>query len=187
MRHLLFVLLASLPLLVTAQLAQTHAFGLRVSGSYEDYRTENRFRALYDLSYRLPIGQQWSAELTAGYWRGSVENAATTTLGRQRPQQFQAAVTLQREWQFADPQWSSYVGAGIGVLHYNARGVGGALDGERLGETTNLTLQGIMGLRYRLEEAPLEFDFSLRPSYEGRGFGIVMPVSIGLRYRFGGR
>ncbi len=177
--------LAVTPLLLVAQVDRTHAVGIRFNPKYETARGADRLLENLDLSYRMPIGDRWSAEATAGYWRTSVVDLPRMLPGRMQSRRFQATVTLQRDWRMQNPQWTFYAGGGLGFLNYSSRNAGGTSDGESLGAKTNLTVQGVAGFRYALKRAPLELDLGIRPQYAGRGFGLTVRPSVGIRYHFG--
>ena len=188
----LAAILITLPLLAFGQGDAQHAIGLRVTADAGVGRVNSlSFEPNLDLSYRMPLKGPWALEFTAGYGRHeSLSRSVGTPNGLFTPvraQRLQGAVTLQREWRQRASDWVFYAGGGLGFLDYSERGTEGALDGKLLGSVTNVTWQGVVGWRYQFQRVPVELDLGFRPQYGGRGFGLELRPSVGMRYRFGGR
>ena len=180
--------LALLPCFAAAQSERPHAVGLRVSmlSNWDEF--ENDPIPSFDLSYRLPLRRHWSVEVTAGLARGrAFDDIRTGVSGPVRSRSIQGAVTVQRAWALRNPQWVVYAGAGVGFRDYRLSRVNESAAGATLRRGTNLTLQGVAGVRYSFKRAPVELDLGFRPQYAGEGFGVDLRPSVGLRYRFGGR
>ena len=182
--------LSLMPLLVGAQGGGASAIGLRVNPGYSsaDGSYGRQLLGNTQLSYRYYLSEKWSAEATLGYRRSRVRGRDIGGVSRrQRLYTLEGALTLQREWvQPRKPDWTFYAGAGLGYKREDWRNVDPA-DG-RLGERSfrGITLEGVVGFRYRIPDTRLELDLGLRPRYGGRGVGLATPVSLGLRWRLGG-
>lgn len=183
------LLLSLLPLLAAAQddpPERRYAVGLRFTPTYTSSRGADQLLRNTDLSFRARLDDRWSLEATAGYWRRGDSRAnsigAPVDRGLQR---LQFGLTVQRDWRLRNPRWTAYAGGGLGALYVEQRGLRDAAGGSRDASAVNLTVLAVGGLRYRLPRAPLELDLGLRPRYGGRGFGLELRPSVGLRYRFG--
>lgn len=187
--RLLCLALALAPTLVSGQQTRGEsAIGLRVSPRYEGSGVSNHLLRNLDLSYRYALGDKWGLEATGGYWHSApIASGAPATGAGSRSTRLQAALTLQRVWQMRKPSWRFYAGLGAGLLHYRSVPDNATGSAARERRVRNLTVQGDIGFRYVFKRAPLELDLGLRPSYDGRGFGVDIEPTIGLRYRFGGR
>lgn len=188
----LCLLLSLLPLWAAAQSAaqsgppaRRYAVGLQFTPAWTTDRDADQLLRNTDLSLRAALDDRWSLEATAGYWR---RGGLRPVDGRNTDQgftRFQVGLTLQREWRLRHPQWSLYAGAGLGLLYAEQDGIDEGRGVLRDARGLSLTAEAVLGARYRFKRAPLELDLGLRPRYGGRGYGLELRPSIGLRYRFG--
>ena len=163
------------------------AIGLRVGSSQQGFFGVG-YSPFPELTVRQRLGPRWSLEGRVGYWQRSGE----VTVGRglvyeQRRDVLRASIVAQRAWRLNDRGLSFYAGAGLGVLRYATRNITEVPGSLPEGSSYRLTVEGIVGLRYRLPDAPFEFDLSINPNYAGRGFGLDVAPSVGVRFDLGGR